>query len=146
MDSAAVSEASTAPLAPEDRETPLPTSWRRKVNRAAARVSAIAGIVAVFAGIAFVEQEVAKIVLVTAGILVMQAGIWYMAHPILTNERHFTGLRDELDNFTQLVRQLNKAAVADGPSSEIDRVRVAMHASVDRMGKLAGIPDEPPAS
>ncbi len=76
--------------------------------------------------------------MITAGLLVMQAGVWYMANPIFTSERRYTGLRDELNNLIHLVRQLNKAAVADGAKDELERLRSAMHESVDEIAKLTG--------
>ena len=76
----------------------------------------------------------------------MEVGVWYMANPIFTSERHYTGLRDELDKLIHLVRQLNKSAVAHRSEVELERLRSAMHESVDEMSRLAGSQAKPSAS
>lgn len=113
-------------------------SWRRWINRTAAPISAVVGIFIVFCGVLFVDSDFAKIVTIALGLLVMQGGVWYMANPVLTSERRYTRLRDEIDDFINLVRQLNQAVVAKAPSDELEKLSSAMHESVDKMTALAG--------
>ena len=117
-------------------------SWRRCVNRGVAPVSAVIGIFVVFASVMFVEHEVTRLGLIGTGLLVMQAGVWYMANPLLTSERHNTVLRQEVDRFIGLVRQLDRAKVDDTPHEELTQLRASMHESVDRMSELAGTREE----
>lgn len=85
--------------------------------------------------------------------LLIEAGAWQLATPLLVEERRYTRLREEVDDFIGLVRELNDAAVrarrqeegagageggAPNPTAE---VLEEMHASVDRMAELAGRPD-----
>ena len=123
-----------------------PMTWRRWINRSAAPVCALAGITAVFCSVMFVKHDVTKIALIGAALLIMQAGVWYMANPILTSERRYTALRDEIDRFIALVRELNRAAVDGQPQPELDRLRQRMHDSVDKMGAVAGESARQPAS
>ena len=113
-------------------------SWRRRVNRAAAPVAAIIGILVVFGAAVFLDNNLVRVAMVAAGILVVEAGVWYMAHPIFTSERRYPALRREVDNLIGLVRQLNHAAVDGVGRDEVERLKAALHASVDEMGRLAG--------
>ena len=86
-----------------------------------------------------------QVVLVLFGILILEAGVWGLASRLLPNERRYLGLREEGNHFIELIRQLNRAAVARQEGDEGDknegRFRDAleqMHASVRRMGELAG--------
>ena len=133
-----------------DGENGQPATWRRKVNQAAAPFSALLGIVVIFAGVIFVDAAIVKYTVIAVGILVMEAGIWYMANPIFTSERRYSGLRGELDGFIGLVRQLNAVALSRGQGNELsrgqrnefDRLCTEMHQSVDVMIRFAGKNDE----
>ena len=79
------------------------------------------------------------------GILILEAGVWGLASRLLPNERRYLGLREEGNHFIELIRQLNRAAVArqevDGGDENEEHFRDAlkqMHAAVRRMGELAG--------
>ena len=86
-----------------------------------------------------------QVLLVLSGILILEAGVWGLASRLLPNERRYLGLREEGNHFIDLIRELNRAAVAklegdEGHKNE-ERFRDAleqMHASVKRMGELAG--------
>lgn len=114
------------------------TSWRRRINRSAAPVAAITGIVLVFAAAVFLEDVLVRVAMIAAGILVVEAGVWYMANPIFTSERRYPALRGELDNLIDLVRQLNHAVVDGVGRDEVERLKAALHDSVEEMGRLAG--------
>ncbi len=113
-------------------------TWRRRVNRSAASISAVTGILVVFCGVLFIDSSFPKMGVIAAGLLTMQAGVWYMANPILTSERRYTGLRDEIDAFIVHVRDFNQAVVDKSPEEEVKRLRIAMHESVEKMDRRAG--------
>ena len=86
-----------------------------------------------------------QVLFVLFGILILEAGVWGLASRLLPNERRYLGLREEGNHFIELIRELNRAAVArkegDGGNENEERFRDAlaqMHASVRRMGELAG--------
>ncbi len=86
-----------------------------------------------------------QVLLVLSGILILEAGVWGLASRLLPNERRYLGLREEGNHFIELIRELNRAAIARREGDEGDnnegRFRDAleqMHASVRRMGELAG--------
>ena len=55
--------------------------------------------------------------------------------------RVFTGLRQEVERFIDLVRRLNAHAMAENVAL-MEEARAAMHESVDRMFGMAGEPDQ----
>ena len=86
-----------------------------------------------------------QVLLVLSGVLILEAGVWGLASRLLPNERRYLGLREEGNHFIELIRELNRAAVAklegDEGNENEGRFRDAleqMHASVRRMGELAG--------
>ena len=85
-----------------------------------------------------------QVVIVLVGILMIEAGVWKLTSPFLPSERKYNALRRQVDAFIELVRQLNNAAVAaesgepSGSSTTVSEVLDNMHASVDKMGNLAG--------
>ena len=84
-----------------------------------------------------------QVVITLVGILMIEAGVWKLTSPFLPSERKFNALRRQVDGFIDLVRQLNNAAVesrekSDEPSLAVQEVLDSMHASVDKMGTLAG--------
>ncbi len=115
----------------------------------------ILGMCVAFAGVLFVDGDVGTLLTVLAGILLVEAGVWNLANPFLPSARKYTSLRTEVDEFIQLVRGLNTAAIGVreiGGETERESFReslLRMHASVDRMGELAGVADQeeeaPPA-
>jgi len=123
---------------------------KRLVKRKIRRVLEIAlpilgmGVIfgAVLSGPASLQLQV---LLVLSGILILEAGVWGLASRLLPNERRYLGLREEGNHFIELIRELNRAAVAKLEGDQGDknegRFRDAlaqMHASVKRMGELAG--------
>ena len=85
-----------------------------------------------------------QILVVLVGILMIEAGVWRLTAKILPNERQFLALRAEVDAFIGLVRNLNNQGVAlqAGETPEVrgrfEEAKAAIHASVDRMGEVAG--------
>ena len=85
-----------------------------------------------------------QIILVLIGVLLVQAAVWKFTNPFLPSERRYDDLRNEVDEFIDLVRELNAAAIQARTSPDLevtdrmDRIRHRMHLSVDQMGQLAG--------
>lgn len=107
----------------------------------------ILGMLMVFAAILLPSISLTlelQIVVVMVGILLIEAGVWKLTSRILPNERKFLALRAEVDVFIGLVRALNHQATLlkenEGPEARrayLDSIN-ALHASVDRMGDVAG--------
>jgi hypothetical protein len=99
----------------------------------------------VFGGVLFVPPTSLQIqiIVVLVGVLILEAGVWGLTGQLLPNERTYVALREEGDHFISLIRNLNAAAVArktglEGGDQRFEEALSAMHASVDRMGGLAG--------
>ncbi len=86
-----------------------------------------------------------QIFLIFIGFSVLLIGTLRLYMPLLPNERHYTGLRKEVDDFITLIRQLNQAGILmrKTPSEEqlhkIEEIQHAMHNAVDRMVLHAGV-------
>jgi hypothetical protein len=112
----------------------------------------ILGMVVVFGGVVFLEDRRTMILVVLLGILLIEAGVWKLSNPFLPTERRFNELRLEVDQFMELVRELNGSAVeargVDGDAGSWARFRntlATMHSSVERMGQAAARgPGDPP--
>ncbi len=113
-------------------------SWRQVVNRATPFVGSLAGMIIILVTVISVAEGVNTIAMVTLGILVLEVSIWYGANPIFTNVRQYRALREELDRFVDLVRQLNRVATTAHAEDEVKRVDSEMHASVDAIIRMAG--------
>ena len=86
----------------------------------------------------YVEDDLRRLVSVTVGLAVLITGIWFAANPFIHNGRRFITLREEVDGFIGLVRELNQQALDMGPAEELERTRVRMHEAVDHMVAEAG--------
>jgi len=113
-------------------------SWRRLFNRYVGLGTAVLGTLIVLSSFLFLDNLFAWYATVMAGLLVVMAGFLYAAYPLLTSERRFVELREEVDNFMFLVRQLNNAATASSGAAALEEVKSAMIESVQRMADLAG--------
>ena len=119
----------------------------RKLRQAVDAGLPILGTVIVFLAVILLsdQQLTLRIVIVLIGLLMIDAGIWKLTHPLLPNERRYTGLRKEVDDFIQVVRRLNAEALEAGQSpagrETVQRTVREMHAAVDRMEQLAGKAD-----
>ena len=117
---------------------------KRKLRRVLEIALPVVGMGIIFLSVLFgasINLQI-QVLYVLFGVLILEAGVWGLANKLLPNERRYLGLRDEGDHFIGLIRKLNAAAVAKKEGTEDDeRYRDAlqqMHASVDRMGELAG--------
>lgn len=105
----------------------------------------VAGMIVVFGAVLFLEDRRTMILVVLLGILFIEAGVWKLSNPFLPTERRFNALRLEVDQFMELLRELNGSAIealsGEGNASAWARFRntlATMHASVERMGEAAG--------
>lgn len=117
----------------------------RSLRRAVEVGLPLLGMAIVFGGVLFVPPTSLQIqiVVVLVGVLILEAGVWGLTGQLLPNERSFVALREEGDHFISLIRNLNAAATQkesglEGSDQRFDEALAAMHASVDRMGGLAG--------
>jgi hypothetical protein len=123
-------------MADESRST-----WRRSFNRYVGLVTAAVGVTIVLSSFLFLRDFFWWYITVGLGLAVALLGFIYGVNPFFTSERRYHALRRELEEFTGLVRQLNAATTTEKPSADLDRVKAAMHESVDRMAGLAGKAD-----
>ena len=85
-----------------------------------------------------------QVIVVLIGVLLIQGAVWKFTNPFLPSERKYDDLRNEVDDFIDLVRELNEAAVsarqtrALEAADAVEQVLTKMHLSVDQMGRLAG--------
>ncbi len=114
------------------------STWRRTVNRYVPLVGVTIGLVLILSGLAVVDANPELYMRVIIGIVMVVAGYFYAQHPFLSSERRYSGLRDEVDNFVDLVRRLNRTAIAIGGGPEFDELTTAMRASLARIEELAG--------
>ncbi len=117
----------------------------RSLRQAVNSLLPLLGMLTAFGGVLLLEDRFHVLLAVVAGILLIEAGVWQLASPILPSQRKYVELRQEVDDFIQRVRTLNRAALAarsedpDPAAWEGYRATLAeMHASVNRMGTLAG--------
>lgn len=121
----------------------------RTIRKAVELGTPIVGMITVFAAVLLIPPANLQVQLVTVlvGVLLIEAGVWGLTNPFLPNERQFLSLREEVDDFIDLVRQLNKAAVekriheenADDANGAFEEALADLHSSVRRMGQLAGV-------
>jgi hypothetical protein len=114
------------------------SDWRRTVNRYVGIVAAAAGVGIVLSSFLFLTDPYLWYWTVAVGLVVAVLGFAYGLFPFLTNQRRYHGLRNEVDAFVDLVRDLNTAALGQKGDEDFERLKSAMHDSVERMGDLAG--------
>ncbi len=86
-------------------------------------------------------------VIVAVGIAMVVVGSWRLFYSFLPDERRFTALREEVNAFLEIVRQLNSVAYAARQEAHvwypqaIQDLKAAMHDGVERMAEVAGVPE-----
>ncbi len=107
----------------------------------------IVGMFLVFLAALGVEDIQMRIVLILIGLLLIEVGVWKLANPLYPNERRFHHLRTEVNQFVNLARELNEAALksrshpSDTLENRMDAILASMRRSVDRMADVAGKED-----
>jgi hypothetical protein len=85
-----------------------------------------------------------QIGVVLVGLLIIESGVWRLTDKILPNERKYTSLRLEVEEFLEGVRVLNtrgRVVGEQGTEAELELFEEAkreLHEAVDRMAELAG--------
>ena len=119
---------------------------KRKIRRVLEIALPVSGMGVIFGSVLWGSNSLQlQVLFVLFGILILEAGVWGLASRLLPNERRYLGLREEGNHFIELIRELNRAAVAreEGDAGDENEKRYQgaleqMHASVRRMGELAG--------
>ncbi len=115
-----------------------PMSLKRRIHRDLARALGVLGMGFVFMSVSWFNPGTVQVLILTLGLSLLLAGIWYSGNPILTRERKYTALRNEMNDFIDLVRELNKAALAPEQQGEMENVKARMREGIERMGAVAG--------
>ena len=102
--------------------------------------TSVLGITIVLASVVFfwVESDARRLMSVTVGLAILIAGVWYAANPFLRNSRRYMPLRQEVDEFINLVRVVNRQVVEGHAPADIEATKAEMHAAVERMVAKAG--------
>jgi hypothetical protein len=85
-----------------------------------------------------------QIGVVLVGLLIIESGVWRLTDKILPNERKYTSLRLEVEEFLEGVRVLNtrgRVVGEQGTEAELElfeETKRELHEAVDRMAELAG--------
>lgn len=111
-------------------------SFARKVVRYLPLITAVAGVVIVYFS-TLPEDNLVALGVITVGLGCLLASIWYAANPFLQTERRYFALRQEVVEFINLVRVLNRA-VTQGSSDRAERTKKLMYESIERIAAVAG--------
>ena len=104
----------------------------------------IIGVIVILSAVLFLRDIHGQIAIVMVGIVLIEAGVWKLAHQFLPNDRQFHALRDEIDTFIGLSRQLNELALTMREEDSIEHRRTfnnlqtSMHEVVDHIASVAG--------
>lgn len=105
----------------------------------------LVGVAVILAAVLIVRDDLRlQLAIVGLGMVVLELGVWKAAHRVLPTGRRYLALRAESDQFLQLVRELNTAALAvsrddsQAHKQAFEEVRGAMRKSVERMVAVAG--------
>ena len=97
--------------------------------------------------------QLQRLFLICLGVIGLIAGAWSLYAPRLPKARQFRVLRNEVDTFLDMVRQLHaliRSAEENTPypwhHQTCDNLKTAMHDSVERMAEVAAVSDRAPAS
>jgi hypothetical protein len=103
-------------------------------------VAAVLGMTVVFTSVVFfwVQDDSRRIYAVTVGLFILLLGIWFAANPYIKSSRLYIPLREEVDHFLSLVREMNRTAEAGDPDQRMENIKARMVESVQRMEGVAG--------
>ena len=93
---------------------------KRKIRRIFEIALPVVGIGVIFLSVLFGSDSLQlQVLFVLFGVLILEAGVWGLASPLLPDERHYLDLREEVEYFVGLIRELHASAVArrDGDGS-----------------------------
>ena len=128
-------------VAPAGARRPSLTTLRKLIDIAIP----LTGVVVILGAVLLLRSDLrVQVAVVGLGMLLIEVGVWKIPHQLLGTGRKYVALRNEVDHFLSLVRQLNSAATAlrvdDSPKNReaLQEVPEAMHQAVDRMVQVAG--------
>ncbi len=81
------------------------------------RLAIYTGVVLVLGMMVFTAASVWQTLLVLGGLLLVELGVWRVASALLPNARKNQPLRDEVDQFIKLVREMYRVANAKEASA-----------------------------
>lgn len=94
-----------------------------------------------------VTQPYQQMALAGVGFVVIVIGSWRLYDPLLPSKRLYSALRQEVDDFLDLVRQLNRESVklkqtpSEASLDVLKDLQTAMHDAIDRITLCAGLAD-----
>ena len=91
----------------------------------------------VFMSVTWFGPGAAQVTALTLGLALLLSGIWYSGNPIFIQERKYQALRDRMDDFIDLGRELNQAAI-EGQHDQVESVQSRMHDAIQGMVDAAG--------
>ena len=106
----------------------------RRLRYVIDRLVIYTGVLLVLGAVVFTEASVLQTSLVLAGLLLVQLGVWRVASALLPNARRNQPLRDEVDQFIKLVREMYRVANAkEGSAFEAaaDKLRARTERVID---------------
>ena len=106
----------------------------RRLRNVIDRLVIYPGVLLVLGTMVFTEASVMQTLMVLFGLLLVQLGVWRVASALLPNARRNQPLRDEVDQFIKLVREIYRVANAkDAPAFETiaDRLRARTEGVID---------------
>ena len=89
----------------------------RKLRNVIDRLVIYSGVLLVLGIMIFAEASVVQTSLVLVGLLLVELGVWRVASAMLPNARRNQPLRDEVDQFIKLVREMYRLANAKEASA-----------------------------
>ncbi len=89
----------------------------RRLRNVIDRLVTYTGVVLVLGMMLFTGASVRQTLMVLFGLLLVQLGVWRVASGLLPNARRNQSLRDEVDQFIKLVREMYRVANAKEASA-----------------------------
>ncbi len=107
----------------------------RRLRNVIDRLVFYAGILLVLGTMSFMEASVLQTSMVVSGLVLVQLGVWRAASSrLFSSERRNQSLRDEVDQFIKLVREMYRAANAKDASlfeTVADQLRTRTEGVID---------------
>ena len=104
----------------------------QRIRNVIDRVVTYTGVLLVMGTVIFTEASAPQMLLMLSGLLILQLGVWRVASRLLPSARRNHALREKVDQFIQLVRELYRAANA-GDASEFETVAYNLRARTEHV-------------
>lgn len=124
----------------------------RSIRRAVRLFAGLGGAVLVLVAVSVDGTYGVRLMVAVLGLGMVVAASGGAIYMLVPNDREYHALRREGDRFLALLRQLNTAAIelrrrdSTGARLAVGEIRTRLHASVDAMVRVAGLPAAEPAS